>query len=71
MKLTAPTTSTLEVYNSTGKIWYEKVNKDYNILKATGSAEDLSKFTQVNLIEEHLNKLMEDGTKYYGDPLVF
>ena len=71
IKLKSPKVSVLSVYDNTGKIWYEKENKQYNILKATGSARDLSRVTQIDLIEDNYKKLMEDGIKYYGDPLVF
>ena len=65
LKLKAPTTSILEIEN--GKIWFEKSERDYNILKATGSAEDMSRFTQVNLIEDYIKELMDEGLKAYGD----
>ncbi len=65
LKLSAPTTSVLELEN--GKIWYEKSDRNYNILKATGSAEDLSRFSQVNLIEDHIKGLMDEGIEVYGD----
>ncbi len=69
LKLNLNTTSTLELEN--GKIWYEKSEKDYNILKATGSAENLSRFTQVNLIENHIKKLKAEGLKVYGNADTF
>lgn len=68
LKLTAPTTSILKLEN--GMIWFEKSDRDYNILKATGSAEEMSRFTQVNLIEEYIKGLMNEGTKIYGSDIL-
>ena len=62
LKLNKPTTSVIEVYNNTGKIWYEKSERDFNILKSSGSAKDLSRFTQIKLIEENLDKLYNEET---------
>lgn len=69
MKLKEPTTSILKIEN--GVIWFEKSDRDYNILKASGSAEKMSRFTQVKLIEDYIERLIDEGLKVYGNDDTF